>query len=316
MGKRKQRPKAGRWGKRKKDKRDWKAYNQKQIGRGEFLLPVNILSEWKPGLERLNRNKVGRPYRYPQILLEALGFWKCFCKMDYRTVQGVCRQMAILLNWPASPYFSTINRRLLALGRERYMKRDQVKAGKTVFGIWDGTGMKVCNRGEWLHYKKKGLRKGFVRVSFVTDAKTGKVLDYTVTTEKGGEKRSVKPMLKRVSKHHKVEKVFGDGLYDTNKNFDELKKRKIKPAIKIRKNAVDGPPYPKPEMNARLAEVKKYLRWGYKEWAKKRQYGQRWRVEGSFSRLKGYFGEYVFSKGMKHIQAEMGLKVYCLNQMV
>ena len=306
-----------RFSRRKKEpRRDWKEYNQKQVGRGEILIPANLLPAWVGGLDQLNKDKVGHPFIYPDILLEALGFWKCFCKMDYRTVQGICRQLAMLLNWPASPHFSTISRRLLALGKVHYMKRDKVKAGKTVYAVFDGTGVKVCNRGEWLHRKKKGLRKGFVRVSFVTDAKTGKVLDFSVTSEKVAEKRSIKPMLDRVQKSHKVEKVFGDGLYDTNENFHLLKKRRIKPALKIRRNAVDGPPYPKPEMNARLAEVRKYLRWGYKKWAQKRQYGKRWRVEGSFSRLKGYFGEYAFSKGMDHIKSEMGLKVHYLNQLV
>ncbi len=142
------------------------------------------------------------------------------------------------------------------------------------------------------------------------------MLDYSITSEKVGEKRSIKPMLKRISRRHKVEKVFGDGLYDTNKNFDELKKRKIKAAIKIRRNADGGPPYVKPHMKARLAEVKKYQKWSYKSWAKKRHYGQRWMVEGTFSRLKGYFGEYACSKGTGHIRSEMGLKVYYLNKLV
>lgn len=263
----------------------------------------------------VNYGKVGHPFGYPNVLIETLGFWKCFCKIDYRTVQGACRQMAMLFNWPATPHYSTISRRLLALGRVHYMKREKPKTGKTVYAVFDGTGMKVCNRGEWLHRKKKGLRKGFVRISFVTDAKTGKVLDYSVTTEKVGEKRSMKPMLNRVCKNYNVERAGGDGLYDTNQNFDELKKRKIKASIKIRRNAVDGPPVITPDMKARLAEVKKFKKWGYKKWAKKRKYGQRWRVEGSFSRLKGYFGEYAFSKGMSHIKAEMGLKVHYLNML-
>lgn len=316
MGKRKQRPKVGRWGKRKKEERDWKAYNEKQVRRAELLLPLHLAREWRPDLADLNEDKIGRPYEYPKALVEALGFWKCFCKMDYRTTQGIGRQMVILLKIPASPHSSTICRRLRRLGRERYMKRDNSAKGKSVYGLFDGSGLKVCNRGEWMHYKHKGKRKGFVRLVLVTDAKTGKVLEFSATTEKVGERRKFKPLLKRLCKNNKVKRVGGDGLYDTNEIFDELKKRNIKPSIKIRRNADDGPPHQTPEMQARLEEVRKFKQWGYKEWAKRRKYGQRWRVEGSFSRYKGYFGEYVYSKGMSNIKAEVGLKMYYLNQLL
>ncbi len=312
----KRRPKADRWGKRKKDKRDWKAYNEKQVRRAEFLLPLKLTEQWQPGLDDLNQNKVGRPYDYPEILLECLGFWKCFCKMDYRTTQGIGEQMVVFLKIPASPDSSTICRRLRRLGRKMYMKRDKSKKGKSVYGIFDGSGLKVCNRGEWMHYKHKGKRKGFVRLVLVTDAKTGKVLEFSATTEKVGERRKFKPLLKRLCKNNDVERVGGDGLYDTNEVFDELKKRKIKPSVKIRRNADDGPPNETPEMQARLAEVRKFQKWGYKKWAKKRKYGRRWMGETPFSRYKGYFGEYVYSKGMSNIKAEVGLKMHYLNQLL
>jgi len=301
---------------KKENKRDWKAYDQRQVRRAEFLLPLTLARQWQSGLNILNLDKIGHPYEYPEVLLEALGFWKCFCKMDYRTTQGIGMQMVVLLNIPASPHSSTICRRLRKMGRELYMKRDKTTRGKDVYGIFDGSGIKVCNRGEWMHYKHKGKRKGFVRLVLVTDAKTGKVLEFSATTEKVGERRKFKPLLKRLCKNNDVKRVGGDGLYDTNKVFDELKKRKIRPSIKIRKNADDGPPNQTPEMQARLTEVKKFQKWGYKKWAKKRRYGDRWRGEGSFSRYKGYFGEYAYSKGMSHIKAEVGLKIYFLNQLL
>ena len=38
-------------------------------------------------------------------------------------------------------------------------------------------------------------------------------------------------------------------------------------------------------------------------------------VETSFSGFKGMFGEYVYSKGMNHVKAEVGLKVHYFNQL-
>lgn len=315
MDKRKQRPKAGRWGKRKKDDRDWREYDRKKVAQGELLIPLDMALGWQNHLQEQNEGKVGSPFIYPDTFLETLGLWKCTGKIGLRCCQGVGNRLAIVLSLPASPQYSTICRRLRRLGEGYYMARKKSKEGDPIYAVVDGTGLKVCNRGEWMRYKHKGKRKGFIRIVWAVDRKNGEILDFTATTEKTGENKKFKPMIKRLAKNRKINKVGADGAFDTYGNFDLLKKQKIKPAIKIRRNAVDGPPNFEPWMKARQDEVKKYQRWGYKKWAKRREYGGRWISETTPSVFKGLFGEYVYSKGMCHVKSEVGLKVHYLNRL-
>lgn len=304
-----------RWGKRKKQRRNWRKYDKKLVRRGELLIPLNATKNWQKQVARQNKGKTGRPFDYPDAFIEQIGFWKCFCKLDYRSCQGLGNQLAILLCLPGAPHYSIICRRLRRLGKVHYMKRKKSN-DKPVYAVFDGTGVKVCNRGEWMHYKHKGKRKGFVRIVWAVDAKSGKVLEFSATTEKVGDNKKFKPLLGKLCKNHKVKKAGGDGAFDSYGNFEELRKRKIRPAIKIRKSSSStGPPEIKPYMKARLREVGKIEKWGYEKWAEKRQYGKRWMVETQFSCFKGYFGEYVYSKGMNNIKSEIGLKVHFLNKL-
>ena len=52
-----------RWGKKFEDKRDWKEYNEQLIRRGEFYINPTFLETWDEEIEKLNKGKVGQPYK-------------------------------------------------------------------------------------------------------------------------------------------------------------------------------------------------------------------------------------------------------------
>ena len=87
-----------------------------------------------------------------------------------------------------------------------------------------------------------------------------------------------------------VNKFFGDGAFDKHRLFDFCDQHKIKPVIKIGKGA-------NPDAKGswrRSVEVRKYQKLGYKNWAKKNEYGRRWTgTEGIFSAVKKIYGERV-----------------------
>jgi len=58
-----------RWGKKYKDKRKWREYNEKLIARGEAYISLDFIETWDKDLEKLNRGKVGAPYVYPECLM-------------------------------------------------------------------------------------------------------------------------------------------------------------------------------------------------------------------------------------------------------
>jgi len=304
-----------RWGKRKKQRRDWGKYDKGIIHRGELLLPLNLAKEWQKNLDSQNKGKVGAPFDYPDVFVECLGLWKCHCQLCFRECQGIGNRLCEALSLPGTPHYSNICRRMRRLGGVYYVKRKKSKEGKPIYAVVDGTGLKVCNRGEWMRYKHKGKRKGFVRITWAVNSKTGEILEFRATTEKTGENKKFKPMLRDMCKNRKIGRVGGDGAFDSFDNQEELHKRKIKSSLKIKSNASTGPPGKNDRMMARHREAEKFQRWGYKKWAKKRHYGKRWMVETSTGGFKGMFGEYVYSKGMSHVKAEIGLKVHYFNQL-
>ena len=48
----------------------------------------------------------------------------------------------------------------------------------------------------------------------------------------------IEHILKRNNNDIQIKSVLGDGSYDSNENFNYLQKKKIQPAIKVRKNSI------------------------------------------------------------------------------
>ena len=74
---------------------------------------------------------------------------------------------------------------------------------------------------------------------------------------------------KRNNKDVKIELALGDGSYDSNENFKYLQKKRIRPAIKVRKNSIIS----SKNNNVRNREVRFQTR-DLLEWKTKRKYGQ------------------------------------------
>ena len=215
----------------------------------------------------------------------------------------------------SKPDHTTLCRRFTKLGKKLYNEKRKVKGEESICAIFDGSGLKVCNRGEWMRYKHKGKRKGFVRICFMIDAKSGELLDFSATTENVAEQKKIRPMIKRAAKNRNIGKLAVDGIGDDWRNFELLEELDIKPAIKIRENANPALSEEDPRKRSRWKEAKKFKKWGYRGWARRRKYGQRWQGETAFSCFKGYFGEFVFSRGMSRIKAEIGMKAHFYNRL-
>lgn len=300
---------------KRRRRRDWKSYEEKLVRRGELLIPLDMTGAWKAELGEMNEGKEGARFVYPDLLIECLSLWKCLCKLPYRSVEGLGKKILEVVGVLTKPDHTTLCRRFRKLGKKFYNERKKVENEKAIYAVFDGSGLKVCNRGEWMHYKHKGKRKGFVRICFVINSKNGELLDFSATTENVAEQKKIRPMIKRVCRNRNIGKLGVDGVGDDWKNFRLLKELDVKPAIKIRANANPDLIEPDERKRERWKEARKFLKWGYKGWAKRRNYGQRWQGETGFSCFKGYFGEYVFSKGMSNIKAEIGMKAHFYNKL-
>jgi len=84
-----------RWGASHKDTRNWKAYNEHLIQRGEFYVDPIFLATWHQELAKMNQGKIGKPYRYPESLIEFLAVLKSK-SFDYRSLNGILRCLSRL----------------------------------------------------------------------------------------------------------------------------------------------------------------------------------------------------------------------------
>lgn len=112
----------------------------------------------------------------------------------------------------------------------------------------DSTGIKVTNRGQWMHEKQNvqnnNKKKGDLKIHIAVDVKTKEILALEVTDEKTHVWKVLRKLVNHVLDNHdkkKIRSALADGSYDSNSNFRYLQEKKIKPGIKVRKNSIVSP---------------------------------------------------------------------------
>jgi len=84
-------------------------------------------------------------------------------------------------------------------------------------------------------------------------------------------------------------------------------------AVKIRKNTST---YRRRGSRRRRQEVRKYMKMGYKTWAKDTKYWLKWTIEGIFSSVKRKFGEGLRVRTPIGLIAEAMQKMWIYDEMV
>jgi hypothetical protein len=115
-------------------------------------------------------------------------------------------------------------------------------------------------------------------------------------------------ILKRSKNNIKIESASGDGSYDSNESFKYFQEKKIKPAIKARKNSI----ILRKNNSLRNREVYSQLKDLFK-WKIKRRHGRRWIAETVFSSIKRMFGEHISATRFQNMVKEMTMKVSLYN---
>lgn len=278
-----------RWGNTFVDNRNWEAYDEELVVRGEFLLDLDWVKDWKAELEEMNRGKRGAQYEFPESLIKfqaVLNQW-----IGLREIEGITRKLTQIANLPDYNDYSTISRRV----RQVKTEFELPKSG-SVNASCDGSGMKMNQAGEYRQDKYGGSKKKYVKVTITADPKTKRLLGMDVHVEGEGPSEpeiAMKHLETLWNAGIEVEKFWGDGSFDSIDLFNLLDQHGTKTAIPPRENAVANPEKSK----SRAREVEKYKTWGWEKWAKKRKYGLRWvGTEGIFSAVKRIFGEKTRAK--------------------
>jgi hypothetical protein len=88
----------------------WPSYNQSLVRRGEILFAYDFLDIWDDNLDRMNENKNGKPYSFPDSFIHIIGYMRIYFHLPYRQTEGVIR--ATGKNLPGHPSYSQICRRV------------------------------------------------------------------------------------------------------------------------------------------------------------------------------------------------------------
>jgi len=295
-----------RWGKKFVDKRDWLVYSQQLVKRGEYWLDLDWVKCWDAELAVMNSGKAGRPFEFPESLIELQGVWHAH-QLPYRMIQGITVKLFEFGKLPAVDHYSTVNRRTNKLDLKLLPPR-----GSSLALFSDGTGLQAKAGGEYLREKYGKKNRRWVQVIILGDPETKEPVSFEVNIVQGSEPESSKRQLEAlVEARVDVAGFGGDGAMDDFGLWDYLDKMKWRPAIKPQVNARDDS-----ENSLRNKEVKKRNKLGYKRWAKKREYGRRWpATEGIFSAFKRMFGEGLAAKSVLGMLQEAGLKVWAYQRL-
>ena len=280
-------------------KRNWSQYNEHLVKRGEFYLCFDFLDNWDHEIKTMNKEKRGRPFKYPRSFIAFTTFLKTGFSLQYRQTEGVLRALSQYIPKIKPADYTTLWRRINRISLELPSTNQE----NVVVAI-DSTGIKVTNRGEWMREKWKRHR-GWIKVHIAVDVETNELLAIEVTNERTGDNAVAEKLIMQADRNVKsIKKVLADGAYDTRAIFNLLKKRGIEAGIKIRKNASTrsrGSFY-------RARCVRERNRLGEEQWKKKKEYGKRWAVETYFSAAKRLLGEYVTAKRPENAMKEVKLK--------
>jgi len=282
--------------------RDWNSYNEALVKRGLILLDLDFVAGWSRELKSMNTRKEGARYRYPESFIKLLAVVHAYV-LPYRQLEGFMRGLSQYVDGLKAPDYTTIWWRIAKM---KVDLASSVDLDKDVTIAVDSSGIKVTNRGEWIH-KKWRVQRGFIKVHIAVDTKTKQILAIEVTKEDVGDGRMLRRLVDGSQNKAALGRVIADGAYDSKSNFRMLADRAIDPLIRVRKNASLKGGGCMPRKFAVLEQL------GNSDWKREKGYGYRWMAESAFSCLKRTFGEYICAVKWPNIVKELLLKASIYN---
>ena len=214
------------------DLRDWKRYNEALVKRGSIFIDLDFVANWSRELNAMNEGKEGGRYQYPESFIKLLAIVHAYV-LPYRQLEGFMRALSNHVDGLKAPDYTTIWWRVAKM---KVDMASNVLLDKDVTIAVDSTGIKVSNRGEWIHKKWK-VKRGFIKVHIAVDVKTKQILAIEVTREDVGDGRMFGQLVKSASNVADLRRVIADGAYDSKPNFRLADAMGVEPVIRVRKNA-------------------------------------------------------------------------------
>ena len=207
---------------------NWLEYNKKLVNEivGVFV-NTDLLVDYEKRLERMNGDKISRPYSYSDALMLIILAVREYFGLPYRQTEGFARMFGGI--WGARiPSYTQICRRQKELNVPLGVKYD-----KPVDIAIDSTGIKAFNRGI---RQKRVVRRGWVKLHITCDIDNHLIISVQVTDEHDSDGKEFGKLVDGAKDTvGRINRVFGDSAYDSRANFNY---------------AVGAEPVIKPRMNS------------------------------------------------------------------
>ena len=283
-------------------KRDWAAYNNELVRRGnvfDIVVDKSTLGDWKP---RTGRR--GQP-KFSTGAIEACYMLRAALRLNLRATEGFLMGLfeRVGVDPALVPDFSTLSRRR----GDVQLRPVKLEPG----GVWliDGTGIAYHSKGGYARAKYGNPKREFVRVTLTTDAATGAITGAQVTPECGpgtGEVSQVHYLL--CGPNGAPEVLIGDGAYDTGGVWEECESRGVRLVTPPRITATPGL---HPDRDVVLTQVG---RLGYRTWKQRSGYHTRSLVESTNGALKSTTGDTTRALTHKGAQADIYSRINLYNR--
>lgn len=128
----------------------WPSYNRSLVRRGEILFSHDTLDAWGYELERMNKNKKGKPFEFPNSFILVIGYIRTSFHLHYRQIEGMIKATGKRL--PGNPSYGQICKRINKLNID--VKRGKMDYDDDLMISIDSIGTKATNRGQWMGEKR------------------------------------------------------------------------------------------------------------------------------------------------------------------
>ena len=291
--------------------RNWKQYNKALINRGSitFWVEKEALENWlaPPSKRR------GRPFKYSDDAIRMALVIRAVYQLSFRALQGFMFSLLSLLGLSLPcPDYTVFCKRASGL-KIPVLPRLNKKSMTIVF---DSTGLKVFGEGEW-KVRKHGYskRRTWIKLHIGMEAGSQEIVVAAVSDQGVADSQAMPGMMDMISTLS-IDKVIGDGAYDTYDCHDVILERGAMPIIPPRRGAKAQRRFDCfRERNHAIQRIAELGEDGRALWKKESGYHRRSLVETAMFRLKTILGDRLKCRKDCTQTTEAMIRCHVLNRM-
>lgn len=286
---------------------NWSQYNKSLINRGNinFWFSKESLKKWKASRSK----KAGRPFKFSDDFIECLIILRYVFHLPLRQLQGfVLSLLQMQKREMPVPHYSCICKRTKGKAVPNY-----IKGKKITDVVFDTSGVRIYEAGEWKKEKYGGHRK-WRKLHVAIDLATKEIVYSKLTSASTHDLHHIDDVMKTLNR--KKGKVLIDGIADQHELYKKCELHNKQLLTPPRKGANSDKGSEQRKASIRVIKALGEDLEARAIWSKLTGYNQRAQIEGLFSKWKRALGETLRSKLESTTANEIYVKSLIMNKML